>query len=407
MEGAAWGGSEELWSRTAAQLKRAGHDVQASLVHRPRQSEKVRLVAEQGVGIGTYPSYQVGVTHRIWNKLTLGHRRSYARLRRFKPDLVVISQGHNTGGLDWMRVCREASIPYVVIVQCNSEHWWFPDRVVEEAASAYAAARRIFCVSHSNLNLLRMQLGDPLQNSEVVWNPYNVSPDNSPTWPAENGQLRLACVARLDPAAKGQELLLEIFGRSEWRARPVELNLFGEGHHELALRRLASMLHLNQVHFRGHVSDIEAIWEHNHLLVLPSRYEGLPLALVEAMWCGRPAVVTDVAGNTEVCVDNETGFVAPAPTVSLLADTLERAWKRRKEWQRMGQAARARAENQIPRDPISVFSEKLKSCADPTCQTLTSPKPTSESGITMSGEPACTEESKWRRDSISPSTVDA
>ena len=82
------------------------------------------------------------------------------------------------------------------------------------------------------------------------------------------------------------------------------------------LRRLAGMLQLDQVHFRGHVANIKEVWEQNHLLVLPSRYEGLPLALVESMWCGRPAVVTEVAGNTEVCVDNVTGFVAPAPTVA-------------------------------------------------------------------------------------------
>lgn len=366
MAGWPWGGSEELWSRTAVQLKRAGHEIQASVVHRPRLPEKVALLAKQGIRIGTYPSYEVGVPRRIWNKLTLRYRRSYNRLRRFKPDLVVISQGHNSGGLDWARICREASIPYVVIVQCNSEHWWFDDQRVEEAAAVYMAARKVFCVSRSNLNLLRMQLGDPVQNGEVVWNPYNVLPENIPTWPVENGSWRLACVARLDTAAKGQELLLQVLARPEWRARAVELNLFGEGPHALALRRLAGILQLKNVNFRGHVSDIEAIWKQNHLLVLPSRYEGLPLALVEAMWCARPAVVTDVAGNAEVCVDNETGFVAPAPTLPFLADTLETAWDHREDWQRMGQAARARAESQIPKDPISEFSDKLRSCAGPT-----------------------------------------
>lgn len=79
------------------------------------------------------------------------------------------------------------------------------------------------------------------------------------------------------------------------------------------------------------------------------------------MWCGRPAVVTEVAGNTEVCVDNETGFVVPAPTVPLLADALERAWERREDWQSMGQSARA--ERQIPRDPVGLFAEHLRCCA--------------------------------------------
>jgi glycosyltransferase involved in cell wall biosynthesis len=173
----------------------------------------------------------------------------------------------------------------------------------------------------------------------------------------------MACVARIDPAAKGQDLLLQTLARPEWRDRPVELNFFGAGPDELGLRRMAELLQLENVHFRGHVTDIKAIWEHNHLLVLPSRYEGLPLALVEAMWCGRPAVVTDVGGNAELCVDNETGFVAPAATLSSFSHALQRAWERRKEWLHLGQAARARAENQMPKDPVTVFCERLKTCA--------------------------------------------
>jgi glycosyltransferase involved in cell wall biosynthesis len=253
-----------------------------------------------------------------------------------------------------------------MIVHCNSELWWFEDQSVKDATAAYAAAQAVFGVSRSNLNLLRMQLGNPLENGEIVWNPYNVLPESIPAWPVENGRWRIACVARLEVAAKGQELLLQVLDRPEWRARPVELNFFGEGPQELALRRLAAMLELNQVHFRGYESDVRRIWQHNHLLVLPSRYEGLPLALVESMWCGRPAVVTDVGGNTEGCVDNETGFVALAPSVPLLADTLERAWDRREDWQHMGQAARAWAESQIPRDPVAVFCERLKRCAGST-----------------------------------------
>jgi glycosyltransferase involved in cell wall biosynthesis len=331
-------------------------------VYWPRLSDKVTVLAQHGIRLETHSSHQAGQARRIWNKLSLSSRRSYGRLKRFNPDLVVISQGHNSGGFDWAKVCREAAIPYVIIVHCNSELWWFHEQVGEAVAS-YNAARRIFCVSRSNLDLLRLQVGEPLLNGEVARNPYNVSPESTPAWPDESGGWRLACVARIDPAAKGQDLLLQTLARPEWRDRPVELNLFGAGPDELVLRRMAGMLQLKNVHFRGHVTDIRAIWEQNHLLVLPSRYEGLPLALVEAMWCGRPAVVTDVGGNVELCVDDETGFVAPAATLSSFTHTLQRAWERRKEWLHLGQAARARVENQIPKNPVALFCERLKACA--------------------------------------------
>ena len=365
MLGSPWGGSEELWSQVAVQLKRSGDEACALVPYRPQLSEKILRLRKQGIAIHTYPapSYLVGPARYSFERLTLGSRRTYAWLKRFSPDLAVISQGEIAGGLEWARVCREAEIPYAMIVHCNSELLWFEDVAVDDAVASYTAARNVFCVSRGNLNLLRLQVGDPLPNGELVWNPYNVSPDPAPTWPAESGVWRMACVARLDPAAKGQDLMLQVLARPEWRGRPLEVNFFGEGAHEATLRRLANMLQVNNVHFRGHVSDIKAIWKDNHILALPSRYEGLPLSLVEAMWCGRPAIVTDVAGNAELCVEGVTGFIAPSATLSSFAEAMERAWGTRTTWKQLGDAARTRVESLVPKDPIGLFCARLKACA--------------------------------------------
>jgi glycosyltransferase involved in cell wall biosynthesis len=362
MHSAIWGGSEELWSQAARLLKREGHNVWASVVFWMRQSDRLKALSQEGIQVEGHSQGEAGRVRRWREKFRYGGPKAYRDLKQFDPDLVVISQGSNSGGFDWARVCREAKIPYAIIVQCNQEQWWFGNQL-SEANASYTAAGGVFCVSRNNLDLLRSQLGASLPNGEVVWNPYNVSADRIAAWPDESGGWRLACVARIDLAAKGQDLLLKTLARQEWRDRPIELNLFGTGPDEAVLRQMAEALHLNNVHFRGHVSDIEAIWEQNHLLVLPSRFEGLPLALVEAMWCGRPQVVTDVGGNAEICVDGETGFVAESPTLSAFSNTLERAWKRRNEWQKQGEAARTRAESLIPKDPAALFCQRLTACA--------------------------------------------
>jgi len=364
MLGSPWGASEELWSQAAVQLTRDGHEVRALVVYWPHLSERVTELRRNGVSVEPYPSYHAGKLLHLWDRLSLSYRRAYRRLQRFHPDLAVISQGHISGGFDWAKVCREAAIPYSIMVHSNSESWWFREQL-DEAVAAYAGARRVYCVSHHNLDLLRLQLGEPLPNGEVVWNPFNLSTEPAPAWPEEGGGLQLACVSRLELGHKGQDLLLQALARPAWRSRPVELNLFGTGPDEEVLRRLGTSLQLANVHFRGYVADVRAIWEQNHLLVLPSRYEGVPLSLVEAMWCGRPAVVTDVGRTAELCVDNETGFIAPAATLSLFCNALERAWERRRDWAQMGQAARARAESQIPKDPISRFCGQLTSLAAP------------------------------------------
>ncbi len=365
MDGSPWGGSEELWSQAALRLREDGHQVSASVVYWPELSSKVLELGRQGIELFVNEPRQ-DLTTRIWrkvkNQFSPHVREEFDWLQNQNPDLVVISQGCNIDGFEWMEYCANAGLPFVSIVQCNGETWWPDDERGIKLAKAYKAAKAVYCVSRANLKLLERQLGTPLPNASVVWNPYNVSSDEAVPWPEENGDWKLACVARLQPAAKGQDLLFEVMAAPHWQERAVEVNLFGGGPYENNLRNIAKNFGLKNVHFRGHVKEIKQIWAQNHLLVLPSRYEGLPLALVEAMWCGRPAVVTDIGGNAEVCVDDKTGFVAAAPTAGLLNQALERAWQRRNEWHMMGRAARARAEQLIPRDPIKDFCKRLDGC---------------------------------------------
>jgi len=96
---------------------------------------------------------------------------------------------------------------------------------------------------------------------------------------------------------------------------------------------------------------VRSIWAENQLLVLPSRSEGTPLALVEAMICGRPAVVTDAGGNVEWVDEPDTGFVAAAATVRSLGAALERAWQAQGQWPEIGTRARARALRQYDPSP--------------------------------------------------------
>lgn len=131
---------------------------------------------------------------------------------------------------------------------------------------------------------------------------------------------------------------------------------------EQSLKRLARELGVEgKVRFAGHVAEIQQVWTQHHALVLPSRFEGLPIALVEAMLCSRPAIVTDFAGNAELVGKNgECGFVATAPTVTAVADAMERAWQSRMRWQAMGQTASHQVRSQIPRDPIGECCQKLE-----------------------------------------------
>jgi len=368
MSGYPWGGSEELWSQAALRLRQQGHEVSASVVWWPQLSPKALELKNRGVDLMVRKPTRRNLPGRLWHKVQRQfveeEREEFRWLRLQNPDLVVISQGGISDGVEWMAFCMEAGLPFVAVVQCNTEAWWPTDATNEVMARAYSSAKRVACVSRHNLELLERQIGEKLSNASVIWNPYNVPSEEPPAWPKENSVWKMACVARLEPAAKGQDLLLQVMAQREWRERPVEINLYGSGMFERNLRKLAENLKLTNVHFRGHVANVKEIWETNHLLVLPSRFEGLPLALMEAMWCARPAVVTDIGGNVEMCVNEETGFVADAPSVGLVRQALERAWSRRADWQSMGKAARKRAEELVPKDPVGDFCGLLTAIAE-------------------------------------------
>ena len=171
---------------------------------------------------------------------------------------------------------------------------------------------------------------------------------------------RLACVGRLAPQAKGQDLIIQTLASDSWKKRNIRVSFFGSGPSSQSLQLLIKRYNLSDIiTICGHSSNVNNIWHSHHALILPSRYEGLPLAVVEAMLCHRIPIVTDVAGNREVVQDGLTGFVAPAPTVSYLQETLERAWTLRSEWQSMGQAAGQSIRSKVPEDPAQVFAHNL------------------------------------------------
>lgn len=363
MSGVPWGGSEELWTQAARRLQARGHEVSASVIWWPHLAPQILSLQKSGVELWAPAPQGATLAGRVLRKVesVCGlASREVAWLRRKKPDLVVISQGYCQDGVAWMRLCIELGLPFVTIVHCNADGLWPADESSRRMADVYRAAKRVFCISRHNLELLECQIGESLPNAQIVWNPFNVPATGPSPWPATAGMWRFACVGRLDPGAKGQDLLFHALARPQWPERPVEINLYGSGPCENTLRRLMAKLRLRNVHFRGHTSNVQAIWEQNHMLVLPSRYEGLPLALVEAMWCGRPAVVTDIGGNAELCVDGQTGFVAAAPAAGLVADALERAWNGRDRWPHLGAAGAARVRSLLPEDPVGDFCGQLE-----------------------------------------------
>lgn len=208
---------------------------------------------------------------------------------------------------------------------------------------AYSRSKKVLFITRRSIENAKRHLAMEIPNAFVVRNPVNM--DSTESIPLTNtGTVQFAMVGNLRIIHKGQDIGLAVLSSGMWKQRSWHLNVYGSGEDEMRLKDLVAFLGLkNNVTFHGRVADIRELWQHNHLLLMPSYMEGMPLAIVEAMICGRPSVVTDVGGHKEWIEDGVHGFIAEAPTVSSFGNALERAWKERDNWDTIGKAAHEKA----------------------------------------------------------------
>lgn len=367
-EGHPWGGSELLWSSAAAALVLRGHEVRISAKCWGRpipEIERLRLVGckihyRKDKSLRHFVERQARKVlpvrdYRLTHLLKAGH----------EVDLVVISQGSNDDGLVWMEAAQTAGLKYVAIAHSAVVYWWPNDDLAKRLAASYEKACAAYFVARANLELSRLQFCSPLQNCKIVRNPFNVNYDVKCPWPITlSDELSLASVGRLDVISKGQDVLLKVLSLPHWRSRGVSVSLIGKGPHERALRCMVDAMGLTKVRFLGHLENVEDIWRNHHALVLASRFEGIPLVLVEAMLCARPSIVTDVGGIRELVNDGVNGFLAKAPTVELLDEAMNRAWESRSRLREMGNVAAVDVRHFVGRDPGDEFARELMTIAD-------------------------------------------
>jgi glycosyltransferase involved in cell wall biosynthesis len=177
-----------------------------------------------------------------------------------------------------------------------------------------------------------------------------------------SGDTALGTVARFTEQ-KGHTVLLD--------AAPVVLKAFPRAHFIFAgdgplretLQAQSERLGLmGRVHFLGFRSDVPEMLNAFDVFVLPSLYEGLPNAVLEAMACGLPVVATRVDGTPEAVVHGESGLLVDPADPRRLADALVRVLSNARLRNRLGRAARKRVETRFGLDAqITEFLELYRS----------------------------------------------
>jgi glycosyltransferase involved in cell wall biosynthesis len=274
------------------------------------------------------------------------------RLVRRRGARLVHSHGKGAGVYGRL-AARLAGVPAV-----HTFHGIHYERYPRPLRAAYLALeRRLSRMTRVVVNVSRAQEREGLAlglfapgQSRVILNGVEVArltataldrADARATLRLDPAEPVVGCAARLDPV-KGLDVLL----RAAAAAPRFTLVLIGDGPEAERLRRLAAGLGVfPRVRFTGEVPEAARLFPAFDVFASPSRKEGLPLAMVEAMALGLPVVASDIPAHREVLGEGSAGLVAGTPAAlaerlsAVLADAVLRA--------RLGAENRTRARSEF------------------------------------------------------------
>jgi len=313
-----------------------------------RRGWKVSVVALSGTG-GDAAAELIAAGIAF---LSLGMRKGLADprgwirfhhwLKQQAPDVIHAHLPHAAWLARWSRLA--APIPVLVdtlhssstgtLARCLGYRWsnWLPDRVTAVSQAVADTHLSASMVTADKLTVL------PNGVDAEAWRPdVAVRIATRRGLGLEKEFLWLAA-GRLEPV-KDYPSLLRAFARAPNSARLV---IAGRGPLQDELARMAQALGLeNRVLFLGFQTDIRRWMQAADGFVLASRWEGLPMGLLEAAACALPTIATDVAGTREVIVDGQTDWLVPAGDASALGDAMNRMMQTPSEERRaIGERAR-------------------------------------------------------------------
>ena len=289
------------------------------------------------------------------------HRRQVrdlaAALDEFRADLVVTRAFQQTLVAGGATVRRPTPL---VAIEASDPRRDFPRQVrrfggmkTRLIAKAYRSARAVIALSGGARDGLCSFYG--LESESVTVLPNFVDLEEIDRLVAEPGpafdpaEFHVVCVGRLS-IAKGPDVLLEAAGillRSQ-RLPNLRLHFIGDGALRSQLEQIADRPPLaGHVAFEGYRRNPFPFLRQADLFCLPSRQEGMPGALLEAMACTVPVVAADCeSGPREVLEGGGYGRLVPVGDANALAAAIESISTRPDEARRTAVAARRRVEDE-------------------------------------------------------------
>ncbi len=263
----------------------------------------------------------------------------YKLTRQYGPDILV---AHGFSEHLWGRFAGLlAKVPHLVHVEHNSRERYSIWRL--RLARWLAKHTSAIVGVSEGVKTRLIELGFPADKCMAIPNGVNWSRFESldlPPWSSREPQVLMAArfARQKDPMT-----LIEAMGLLKKRNIHTRLSFAGLGKRQLIRRCQEASTSAglsDQVDFLGHVPRIPQLLSQHQIFVLSTHYEGMPLALIEAMACGCACIGSDVVGVREVIEHGRTGLLVPEGNAQALADAIMLLLEQPDWAENMGKAAR-------------------------------------------------------------------
>ena len=310
--GRAVGGTERVLWELATRLPAARFEVHVWL----SPDSGVNELAGSACGAGI-PVERVAEVDSRWD--LKGMLDTWTRLRKLKPALLHMHHVWPAADRYLSLLARAAGVPHLVVTEhitgeahsggqkaLKRDELKRADQVTAVTGAIVETLVRDYGIERSRVRVVPNGADLPDEEAEALvskrWRERYLSTPLKPLW---------VVAGRLEEQ-KGHDVLFEALGLLLKQGLDFTLIVAGEGSRRSWLEQQALSLRLApRVQFVGQVEDVGGLLAAADAVLLPSRWEGLPLILLEAMARARPIVATSVGGVPDVITDGVNGTLVP------------------------------------------------------------------------------------------------
>ena len=287
--------------------------------------------------------------------------RTLSLVRQFKPDVTLAFFGLPSGAVAWM-IKKIFGVPYIVSLRGGDVPGFRP---YDFKLYHKIAAPFLHVIWHGASSVIANSKGlhnlatafDSTIEIPIIPNGVDLKKFSAPArdWSTP----RLLSVGRI-VYQKGLDLAMSAL--ADLKDLSWTWTIAGDGPQMQVLQSMAEENGIkDRVHFIGWQSADQLKKEYYaaNIFLFPSRHEGMPNAVLEAMASGLPVVATRIAGNEELVVNGETGALVPAEDVESLRESLRPLLVDAKMREKMGRASRQRVEESFSWNRVAEQYQKI------------------------------------------------